>query len=231
MAAAGCGKKVDAPPVPDLIEALKSPSEVTQRQALLGLMKHGGDAAPAVPAVVAFIRKYSKTKRYEDVRFAFIVLEGSGRAALPLLQELFQDVDPDLRRAAAGSLVSLVRGELWRSAEDTAADGVGILLDGMKHKERLPEATEDLISVCRGIRNDKLSPNLLKPAVPHFADLLHSEQPELNDLGFRGLYCLGPVARETLPQLRELAADQRSPIQKQAVMLIEVISGNRSEMK
>lgn len=189
--------------VPALIRASGDESESLRRKTLAALGSVGGGAAVAVPALLeAMLLDASPAVR--DA--AMEALGKVGPVALPFLEQLLEDEDPEARWRSATAI-----GRMGTSGRPAAPALVKVIDD------ESPLVRMSALEALAAVSAERDS--LLQPIVKELA----SDDRQHRMRAFRLLTSLGAEARAAVPSLRELQNDPRAQVRRAAAEALEKI--------
>lgn len=187
--------------VPALIRATRDDVERVRRKAVSALGSMGQTAEIAIPAVVELM-VFDESPAVRDA--AATALAGIGPAALPVLQHLLNDEDPEVRWRAADAV-----GKLGADARG-AAPALRQLLRDDNSNVRM-HAVEALWETTRDARQ----------VVPTLVEGLQSEDRQIRIRSFRQLANLGVEAQLAIEALERLQSDERGYVRHAAKTALE----------
>jgi HEAT repeat protein len=183
---------VGALAVPNLVKALEEESLRPKIAAILGRL--GPDAKEAAPALAEIV---AKDKSPAARREALIALGSIGPFAagqVPAIAKVLKDEDSKLRAAACYSL-----GKIGPPAISAKAD----LLECLKDSDELC----NMAAAWALTRVDPNCPEGSKKSVPCLVKGLFNPDAHVRFESIASLQLLGPQAKEAVPALKKLAAD------------------------
>lgn len=188
------------PAVPRLIAAMEH-DEVRMRAAMI-LGRIGPEAEEAIPALTEALKDPRSEVRREAV-FALGAIGPAAAPAVPQITELLQDPDMNVRYAAAYAL-----GKIGPKAIGAKQQ----LLD------RLATADQFLALVSAwALAQIQPECSVTSPkTVPLLIKALDQSSPMVQLEAIDALECLGPLAEDALPRLKELAQSASNPTVRQA---------------
>jgi HEAT repeat protein len=245
LAVLACGKRIDTPSVPELIEQLNSSDQNAKIRALHGLLEHGPAAEPAIPVLQALIEGSSQG----NVRLlAYDVLNEIGGAALPAYKEMLRHADSEIRSLSVMSI-----GGMANRRPETFDEVITILNDAalgsderlrrsalhsfahMKRDHNLSRAVSAIVPFLleENETTRSTAANLLgfdvgaeaKGAVPQLIEYLGNDRDEVRWVTAWVLGMIGPEAREAVPALRKLLEDPSQSVRDHAAAALEKIEG------
>jgi HEAT repeat protein len=244
LCASACGKRIDAPPVPELIEQLQSPDSDVQLRAIFGLMEHGPAAVPAIPAIQSFID--TNAERDNGVfRWGCELLSRIGPAAIPAFRDLIRHRNRYVRSACASHVGTLAENypetvdevlALLNTAaidpEENVRDLSVFGFESVARKHKLTRSVPVLVPLLLegGDLTGRVA-NLLgynvgpeaKGAVPQLIQYLDDEREEVRYGTVWVLGMIGPDARAAAPSLRKLLEDPSQSVRDHAVAALQKI--------
>jgi HEAT repeat protein len=193
------------PAVPTLIECLQSPDENLVEAACDTLHILGARARPALPALLKILQGDNPIRRLHAARG----LGGFGRqarAAVPHLLRMLEEAPFPERQVAAWALGKIA------TAEEAGAALAAALREAAAENDR--DALDELTNALYA-----LGPSICDEVVK----LLQDGRPQVRSAAVRILGCFGEKARDRLPALLALAADQDGGVRGAVRMAVEAI--------
>ena len=189
---------------PALIRATLSPNVLLRRAAANTLGLIGPSAAPALPALADLVL-FDDVAEVRDL--AARAMGRIGSAAEPILIQLLQDADPEVRRRVATACRELGRAapETVAAIEEAAAQEAPLVR--IAAIESLWAVTEDA---------DRVVPLAL-------AEMAHDDR-QVRIRAVRLLESVGPKLNGWLPELRDLAADERTDVARAAQRVLRTVA-------
>jgi HEAT repeat protein len=196
------------PAVPRLIAALEHDDARARAAAILGRI--GPPAQEAVPALRDVLDDPDGEVRREAA-FALGAMGEAASPAVPQLTELLQDPDMNVRYAAAYAL-----GKIGPQAMEAKSELVKRLAS--------PDRFLGLVAAWALARVHPECPATSPKSVPVLVKALEQPAPMVQLEAIEALRCLGPLAKDALPGLRELAeSTDNAAIRQAAADAIEAI--------
>ncbi len=220
--------RTEPPPTRDLQEL--------QEAAVDGLALVGPPASPAVPTLIRLTTADSGPLRKKAAMALGAIGIASGIAAEALAELVIFDELPEVRNAAASALVTIgdqgaTALRLLLSDPDAvvralAATAIGQLVrTDDETNDVLTRALKDTDPNVRIAAAESLwrTTKTTKGVTPTIIDALTSDERQIRIRAYRLLLDLGPHARSTLPELRQLADDDRPHVRQVAIRAIREI--------